>query len=351
MSTKTLEPATRFSALALPADPATEDAGNHPDQTIQRNGVHEFLPTFPLEAGWRLVRDPITGESQQMPLTLRDILFPTEEDIGAVYMTQSVLHHRLTDLLSVMLSTYLGPRNWLILRDVLVLWGIRGLLPKGPDIAAIPNGHPALTAKSYRVGRDGPRPAFVIEVTSTETREDDLQVKPLHYAAAGVQEFLIIDILNKATEPWELIGYRLDNGPYYRRLPADTEGGITFTTVGLRFVAINRTRLEVYDSTTGERLLTSDELHARAKAEAERAEAEAQRAEAKAQRAEAEAQRAEAEAQRAEAEAQRATEAIERAELETAARLAAEARAAELADRLRALEAHYGIQSLPPQTQ
>ncbi len=347
MSTKTLEPATRFSALAMQADPATEDAGTHPDQTIQRNGVHEFLPTlptFPLEAGWRLVRDPITGESQQMPLTLRDILFPTEEDIGAVYMTQSVLHHRLTDLLSVMLSTYLGPRNWLILRDVLVLWGIRGLLPKGPDLAAIPNGHPAITAKSYRVGRDGPRPAFVIEVTSTETREDDLQVKPLHYAAAGVQEFLIIDILNKATEPWELIGYRLDNGPYYRRLPADAEGGITFTTVGLRFVAINRTRLEVYDSTTGERLLTSDELHARAKAEAERAAAEAQRAEI-------EAQRAEAEAQRAEAETQRATEAVERAELETAARLAAEARAAELADRLRTLEAQYGIQSPPPQTQ
>jgi len=106
-------------------------------------------------------------------------------------------------------------------------------------------------------------------------------------------------------------------------LPADADGGITFATVGLRFVAINRTRLEVYDSTTGQRLLTSNELQAQAKAEA----------------------------QRAEAEAQRATEAVERAELEAAARLAAEARAAELADRLRALEAQYGIQSPPRQAQ
>lgn len=182
-------------------------------------------------------------------------------------MAQSPLHNLLTDLLSVMLRTYLGARDWLILHDVLVLWGRRGVPPKSPDVAAFAGGRLPIKEKSYRVGRDGPVPAFVIEITSEETRQEDLAAKPLHYAAVGIKEFLIIDILNKTTDPWELIGYRLEEGPYYRRLEADAAGGITFTTVGLRFVAINRTRIDVYDSATGQRLLTSEELKAQAETE------------------------------------------------------------------------------------
>lgn len=70
-------------------------------------------------------------------------------------------------------------------------------------------------------------------------------------------------------------------------LPADAEGGITFATVGLRFVAVNRTCIEAYDSNTGQRLLTSEELKAQAAPEATartlaeaRAVAEAERADA-----------------------------------------------------------------------
>jgi regulator of protease activity HflC (stomatin/prohibitin superfamily) len=152
-------------------------------------------------------------------------------------------------------------------------------------------------------------PTFVIEVTSADTRQEDLLVKPLHYAALGIREFLIIDILNQTTESWELIGYRLDAGPFYRRLPADAEGGVTFATVGLRFVAVNRTRIEVYDSATGQRLFTSDELKALMEAEAARAEAEA-----------------------------------ERAAVEAATRLAAEERAAAAEAELQVLKSRYGLQ-------
>ena len=148
---------------------------------------------------------------------------------------------------------------------------------------------------------------------------------------------MIIDILNDASEPWELIGYRLDAGPYYRRLPADPQGGVSFATVGLRFVAVNRTRIEVYDNATGQRLLRSDELIAQAEAERARAVAETERAAAEAERAAVEAERAIAEAQaRSFAEA-RAVAANERAEAETAARLAAEAE-------LQALKSRYGLQ-------
>ncbi|MCE7982977.1 MAG: Uma2 family endonuclease [Caldilinea sp. CFX5] len=340
MSTKVIEP----PVLTVPSQPLPPaiDNGVEYDAGVSSstNGAHEMastLPTFPLESGWRTVCDPVTGEFHQMPLTLRDILFPTEEDIGVVYMAQSPMHNLLTGLLYTMLHTYLGARAWLILHDVLVLWGVRGVTPKSPDIVAFPGGRFPANEKSYRVGRDGPLPTFIIEVTSEDTRREDLLVKPLYYAALGIREYLIIDILNDASEPWALIGYRLDAGPFYRRLPADPQGGIAFATVGLRFVAVNRTRIEVYDSATGQRLLSSDELIAQAEAERARAAVEAERAAAEAERAAAETERANAEAQaRTLAEAQAAA-ATERAEAETAARLAAEAE-------LQALKSRYGLQ-------
>ncbi|MCE7988398.1 MAG: Uma2 family endonuclease [Caldilinea sp. CFX5] len=273
MSTKILDPTPRISMQRTQIANGVYDATTA-TATSPVNGTHEFLPdlpTFPLEAGWRTVYDAATERYLQQPLTLLDILYPSEDDVGVVYMAQSPLHNLLTDLLSVMLSTYLGARDWLILHDVLVLWGVRGIPPKSPDLAAIPGGRRPIDEKSYRVGRDGPIPAFVIEVTSTETRNEDLDNKPLHYAALGIKEFLIIDILNETTGDWDLIGYRLEDGPYYRRLSLDAEKGITFTTVGLRFVAVNRTRIEVYDSATGQRLLTSQELKTQAEAQAARA--------------------------------------------------------------------------------
>lgn len=314
MSTKVLESTAKCSAPTKQLDQVGNSVAAMTSQEPPANGTHELthdllpaLPTFPLEAGWRTVYDATTDSYQQQPLTLRDLLFPTEDDIGVVYMTQSILHNLLTDLLAVMLRTYLGAQDWLILHDVLILWDIRGAPAKSPDVAAFPHTQPAIKEKSYRVGRDGPTPAFVIEITSDDTRADDLQVKPLHYAAVGIKEYLIIDILTKATEPWALIGYRLADGPYYQRMTPDAEGGLTFTTVGLRFVAIDRMRIEVYDSATGQRLFTSDELKAQAEAQSARAEAEAARAEA-----------------------------------EATARIEAEARAADLERRLRALENQLG---------
>jgi hypothetical protein len=147
------------------------------------------LPTFPLDTGYREVIDPVTGKTVQQPLTLLDILFPGEDDIGVVKMAESPLHDLLTTLLATMLCTYLAAEGWLILRDVLVHWGRRSAPPKGPDIAAILGGClPAEDQKSFRVGRDGGLPSFVIEGTSEETRSVDFDDKRLFYAAVGVKE-------------------------------------------------------------------------------------------------------------------------------------------------------------------
>lgn len=250
------------------------------------------LPTFPLEVGYRYVYNPASQKHDQVPLTLLEFLYPIEEDIGAVVMPESPLHDLWTNLLAIMLRGYLSSAEWLVISDVLIHWGQPRAPAKAPDLAAVPGGRmPAQTEKSYRVGRDGPIPAFALEITSEETRQSDLYEKTLLYAAVGVREMLVIDILSEPADPWQLLGYRLEDSPFYREIEPDVDGGLTFETIGLRFMAIGRERIEVYEAATGERLLTPDELKARAEVEAARAEAEATaRAKAEARAAQLEAQ-------------------------------------------------------------
>jgi len=128
--------------------------------------------------------------------------------------------------------------------------------------------------RSYAVGRDGPLPEFVVELTSEETRTADLEAKKVLYAALGVKEYLIIDLLPETGDAWQLIGYRLGETPYYETLVPDDADGLRFTTVGLRF-AVAEQRIEVYDLATGERLLNNEEANLRAATEAKaRAELE-----------------------------------------------------------------------------
>lgn len=231
------------------------------------------LPTFPLETGYRQIYNPLTQEWEQQPLTLLDLLYPSEDDVGVVTMSQSPLHDLWSRWLASMLQAYLATSGWLILHDVLIHWGRRAVPYKSPDVTAIQGGQlPAAHDKSYHVLRDGPLPTFVLEITSEETRRDDFNGKELLYAAVGVKEYLIVDLLPEEGADWKLYGFRLEESPFYKKLTPDAEGGLTFETVGLRFVARENTRIDVYDSKTGERLLNPVEMKIRADHEAERAE-------------------------------------------------------------------------------
>lgn len=249
------EPVKREQELALATNQATSD---------MLAVTQPVLPTFPWEAGYRLVTDPVTGEQQAVPLTLFDILYPSEADIGTVFMAQGPLHDLWSRVLAVMLQAYLAASGWLILHDVFVRWGQAGIRPLAPDITAIRGGKmPPKGEKSYAVGRDGPLPEFVVEITSEETRPADLETKKALYAALGIKEYLIIDLLPETGEQWQLLGYRLEDKPYYTALAADDQGGLSFATVGLRFVVVEQ-RIEVYDVATGQRLLNNEEANIRA---------------------------------------------------------------------------------------
>jgi Uma2 family endonuclease len=229
--------------------------------------VAEALPTFDWEAGYRYAYNPETGlHDQIVPLTLRDVLYPTEEDIGVVVMPEGPYHSHWLNLLLTMVKTHLAASDWLVLGNVLLHWSQRGVPPKAPDLAAIPGGRmPAPSEKSYRVNRDGPIPTFVLEITSATTRRVDLREKPLLYAAVGIREMLIIDFWTHRRDAWEMLGYRLGGAsPYYEPIVPDAEGGLSFNTVGLRFVTVRQERVDVYETATGKRLLTPGELKTRA---------------------------------------------------------------------------------------
>ncbi len=237
------------------------------------------LPTFDWDVGYKEIYNPKTGKTDRFPLTLLDLLYPQEEQEGVlIVVTQSFLHDLWTAWLKVMLQNFLGS-NWLITHDVLIRWDYAS--GKSPDIAAFPNTPMPTDQKSYRVGIDGASPVFVLEIISDSTRQADLHAKRLHYAAVGIKEYLIIDLSTASS--WQLLGYRLEDRPFYNEIRPDSDGGLTFATIGLRFVAPGDESIDVYEIETGQKLLRPDELKSVADAESARADAESARADAEAE--------------------------------------------------------------------
>lgn len=182
--------------------------------------------TFPLSVGFRFRYDHTTGKEYHTPLTLADLLNPTENKDGVFFMAEGPLHDLMATLLAMMLRLYLNERGWLILRDVRVDWAQKAIHSQYPDITAVLGGRlPPETKETYVVGRDGGTPDFLIEITSKETRQVDLKAKPLLYAAAGVKELLVIDIRTPRKQPWQLRAYQLSSLPPYKQTIApDAEG-------------------------------------------------------------------------------------------------------------------------------
>lgn len=152
--------------------------------------------------------------------------------------------------------------------------------------------------RTYRLWDEGHPPSIVIEFTTHSTRREDLVTKRDLYAALGVREYFLCDLLAEYLRP-ALQGFRLVDGEYMR-LAVDGDGALVSEELGLR-LRRESSRLRLVDAATGDRLLWPDEeIEARRLAE-ERAAGAEERA-----RAEAEARRtAEERARTAEAEIER----------------------------------------------
>ena len=278
-----------------------------PDTTVtESNGAYRVLINYD-ETGQEIY--------SYQPLTEADFLDPQEGD----QFMQGPRHEKdTTDATSIFRYLYRDDPNTVVLSDVKILWGIKGLSVPAPDVAIIPNvGMPEEELpSSFDVLEYGTRPRFILEIVSPNYRKADREDKVKIYAQAGVGEYIFIDsnLRKSGRVSYEVRGYLL-TGHQYWPIPQNDKGWI-YSAANKVWIGPNEARdgFIVVDTRTGERILP-DRLRADAAEEQAQAEAQA-RAEAERQAAEAE-ERAQAEAEaRAEAEQKAQTEAAARAEAE-----------------------------------
>ncbi|MGO9466043.1 MAG: Uma2 family endonuclease [Isosphaeraceae bacterium] len=291
----------------------------------------------PFRYGWRYVE--ITGPDgtvtfNQVPLTLEDVLFPEMGD----FIVQTDLHDSDRNYLKSVFNTRLARNpHTVAVSDCRVDWNLEGVRPLAPDLAVFFGIERRKDWATLDVAAEGARPVLVVEVTSTSTRVNDVEIKPDFYHRAGVPLYVIADVREEDDEirRIDLRGYR-HTPDGYERITPDARGWIWLDPPGIWLGVVrdpqlnNCDRLACFDAETGEEIGDYQALtEALAAAEA-RAEAEARERKQAEARIDAEADaRAQAEA-RAEAEARRA-------QAEASARKQAETRIRELEETIRRL--------------
>ncbi len=155
-----------------------------------------------------------------------------------------------------------------------------------PDVFVV-RGVSKERRKTYLLWREHEAPCFVLEVTSESTRDEDLDTKTAKYARLGVEEYFLFDPLGDYLEP-RFRSLRLVRGEYQPIRP-EADGSLVSRTIGVLFTPQGES-LRMVDAKTGRQLLSYEEWKARAQeetaarraAEERAARAEKRAAEAKA---------------------------------------------------------------------
>jgi colicin import membrane protein len=301
-------------------------------QTTARPSTSIAPAGDPFRYGWRFVPRPTPEDPQhleQVPLTLDDVLHPEVGD----FIVHSDRHETDRMYLTAVLRARLEASGAaIVLSDVRIAWDVPDLRPHGPDVMVIPGIAERQGWSTFDVAVEGARPALIIEITSPETRVNDLKRKVAHYARAGVAQYVIVDRIGRGgARRVRLLDYRLAGGVYRRRAP-DAAGRVHLAIANL-WLGVAGDHVVCYDErgaafgdyATAVRQAAAAEERAQREAMA-RAEAE-ERAQREAAAREAEARaRAEAEEQARREAAAREAEAHARAEAEEQARREAVAR-------------------------
>jgi Uma2 family endonuclease len=119
-------------------------------------------------------------------------------------------------------------------------------------------------------------PALIVEITSRSTRREDLGKKKRVYESIGIEEYFLFDPYGEYLDP-QLQGYRLA-GTRYQPIRAARDGSVVSPATGLT-LQTEGNRLRLVDTAIGEPLPWIDELGERLdQAERARVEAEARAA-------------------------------------------------------------------------
>jgi Uma2 family endonuclease len=287
----------------------------------------------PYRYGWRYVRREMPDGSEtfdQIPLTLEDVLYPEVGDFHAHSKAHEEACHYLSD---VFRSQLIDDPTAVVLSDVRVAWDVPELRPNGPDIAVFRGVREQRNWSTFDCAKEGVRPDVIVEITSPETRSNDLIDKVAIYAQAGVPLYLIVDTrVWRGQETLYLLGYHLTPRGYEALAP-DERGWFWIESVGV-WLGLKDTRVVCFDrdgSIIGdypEIMRSHAELESRVVAETTaRMEAELRAKSEAVARVEAEERTRREAAARAEAEERTRQEAVARVEAEERARREAVARA------------------------
>jgi Uma2 family endonuclease len=200
--------------------------------------------------GWRYVtRVGADGRTvvDEVPLTLEDVLHPREGDV----IPENTLHEpECTYLENVAEARLAGRKGWLVLSDCLIDWGVKRVQPMSPDLALIPNvADPKQRRGTFRVKQEGTAPVLVVEITSPDTRDNDVRKKLRLYHRVGVPLYVIVDEEYEGA-PRKLLAYR-HTPKGYEPVPLDDQGRLYLDVLGV-YLTLRDNRLVCCDGKTGE---------------------------------------------------------------------------------------------------
>jgi Uma2 family endonuclease len=212
-----------------------------------------------------------------MPLRDEEIEYPTSDGRP---MAESNLHRKvMADLIAALERHFLDdPLAWAGGNFLLYYEKGNPRASVSPDVVLV-RGIEKWDRPLYKLWEEGRPPDFVIEVTSSSTRREDLSAKKDLYERLGVSEYFLFDPTGDYLNP-RLQGYRLEQGRYLR-LAQEPDGSLSsrITDLRLRPEGLN---LRLIDARTGEKLLWTAEKDAAIEAAERKAENAERRAEAEA---------------------------------------------------------------------
>jgi len=237
--------------------------------------IAKTYPLLELDSGESPFRDDYLPESDGKPMA--------ETDLHRLWMIY--LFIALEDYFRDDPQVYVSGNIFIYYRD-----GSKIRKSICPDIF-VARGVKKKNRRIYNLEVERKVPEVVIELTSSETKTEDLGNKRFIYASLGVKEYFLYDPYSETMKP-ALRGFRLENGEYLPMVGTRLRSKVL--GLELRF---EDGKLRLYDPKTDEHLRTHEEseaerrslgkrvareLRARQKADARAAEAEAKAAAAEA---------------------------------------------------------------------
>ena len=127
-----------------------------------------------------------------------------------------------------------------------------------PDVMLAEGLQPRERRPNYLLWEEKP-PSLVVEVTSRSTRREDTGKKKSLYERIGTAEYVLFDPFGEYLRP-RLQGYRLERG-CFQPISLEADGSLRSRTTGLTFRP-EGLRLRLVDTVTGEPILWHEETEA-----------------------------------------------------------------------------------------